>query len=99
MNKISYTDDPDANTVLTCLIKPKKYKYTTESFTPFLYFYKLLALRPCDKNHKYKLILNIPDTIIFNDKDSVLMWIFTNERGEVCRIDNVPYFTITSKLT
>ena len=27
------------------------------------------------------------------------MWIFTNERGEVCRIDNVPYFTITSKLT
>lgn len=59
----------------------------------------MLALRPCDKNHKYKLILNIPDTIIFNDKDSALMWIFTNQRGEVTRIDNVPYFTITSKLT
>lgn len=27
------------------------------------------------------------------------MWIFTNQRGEVCRIDNVPYYTITSKLT
>lgn len=27
------------------------------------------------------------------------MWIFTNQRGEVTRIDNVPYFTITSKLT
>ena len=27
------------------------------------------------------------------------MWIFTNSRGEVCRIDNLPYYTITSKLT
>ena len=27
------------------------------------------------------------------------MWIFTNQRGEVTRIDNVPYYTITSKLT
>jgi hypothetical protein len=45
------------------------------------------------------LQLNVPDTIIFNDKDSALMWIFTNERGEVCRVDNVPYYTITSKLT
>ena len=26
------------------------------------------------------------------------MWIFTNQRGEVMRIDNVPYYTITSKL-
>jgi len=46
-----------------------------------------------------KLRLNIPDTIIFNDKDSPLMWIFTNSKGEVCRIDNLPYYTITSKLT
>ena len=27
------------------------------------------------------------------------MWIFTNSKGEVCRIDNLPYYTITSKLT
>ena len=27
------------------------------------------------------------------------MWIFTNNKGEVCRIDNLPYYTITSKLT
>ncbi len=63
-----------------------------------MFFYKLLALRPCDKIHKYKLKLNIPDTIIFNDKDGPLMWIFTNDKGEVCRIDNVAYYTITNKL-
>jgi hypothetical protein len=56
-------------------------------------------LRQCDKTHKYRLQLNVPDTIIFNDKDGALMWIFTNERGEVARVDNVPYYTITSKLT
>ena len=27
------------------------------------------------------------------------MWIFTNEKGEVTRVDNVPYHTITTKLT
>ena len=27
------------------------------------------------------------------------MWMFTNEQGQVCRIDNLPYYTITSKLT
>lgn len=27
------------------------------------------------------------------------MWIFTDEKGEVSRIDNLPYNTITSKLT
>ena len=27
------------------------------------------------------------------------MWIFTDERGYVTRIDNLPYSTITSKLT
>ena len=66
---------------------------------PFLHFYKLLALRPCEQPHKYRLKLNVPDTIIFNDKDSALMWIFTDERGFVTRIDNLPYSTITSKLT
>lgn len=66
---------------------------------PFLHFYKLLALRPCEQAHKYRLRLNVPDTIIFNDKDSALMWIFTDERGYVTRIDNLPYSTITSKLT
>lgn len=71
MNKISYTDDPEGHTA-------KKYNYNQESMLPFLYFYKLLALRPCDKNHKNKLKINIPDTVIFNDKDSPLMWIFTN---------------------
>jgi hypothetical protein len=45
------------------------------------------------------LQLNIPDTIIFNDKDAALMWMFTNEKGEVTRVDNVPYYTITSKIT
>ncbi len=58
----------------------------------------MLALRPCDKVHRFKLRLNIPDTIIFNDKDSPLMWMFTDSKGEVCRIDNLPYYTITSKL-
>lgn len=77
----------------------KKYHYHTDSITPFCHFYKLLALRPCDRSHRMKLKLNVPDTIIFNDKDSPLMWIFTNSRGEVCRIDNLPYYTITSKLT
>jgi hypothetical protein len=45
------------------------------------------------------LQLNIPDTIVFNDKDAALMWMFTNEKGEVTRVDNVPYYTITSKIT
>ncbi len=27
------------------------------------------------------------------------MWMFTNEKGEVTRVDNVPYYTITSKIT
>ena len=81
------------------LTQPKRYKYNSDSITPFLHFYKLLALRPCEKQHKFKLLLNIPDTVIFNDKDSALMWIFTNERGEVTRLDNVPYYTITSKFT
>ena len=27
------------------------------------------------------------------------MWIFINQKREVTRIDNLPYFTITSKLT
>lgn len=27
------------------------------------------------------------------------MWMFTDQKGEVSRIDNLPYFTITSKLT
>ena len=27
------------------------------------------------------------------------MWIFTNDKGEVCRIDNVAYQTITNKLS
>lgn len=80
-------------------MQAKKYTYNTDSITPFLHFNKLLALRPCDKTHKFKLKLNVPDTIIFNDKDSPLMWMFTNEKGEVCRVDNVPYYTITSKLT
>lgn len=65
---------------------------------PFLYFYKLLALRPCDRAHRNQLVLNIPDTIVFNDGDNPVMWFYTNEKGEVARMDNVPYFQITNKL-
>jgi hypothetical protein len=57
----------------------------------------LLALKPCDKIHKNKLILNIPDTLVFNDKDSPSMWFYTNDKGQVCRLDNISYYTITSK--
>jgi hypothetical protein len=99
MNRISYSDDPESSTVFIFLPQAKRYIYHSDSIAPFLHFYKLLALRPCDKQHKVKLRLNIPDTIIFNDKDAPLMWMFTNQKGEVSRIDNLPYYTITSKLT
>lgn len=79
-------------------MKPRKYKYSTETLLPFLYFYKLLALRPCERVHKNKLVLNIPDTIVFNDGDNPVMWFFTNEKGEVTRLDNVPYNQITEKI-
>jgi len=82
---------------LLFLFKPKKYKYISESIQPFVFFFKLLALKSCDKIHKNKLILNIPDTLVFNDKDSPSMWFYTNQQGQVCRLDNVSYYTITSK--
>ncbi len=64
---------------------------------PWLYFFKLLALKPCEKLHRTQLVLNIPDTLVFNDKDNPVMWFFTNSKGQVVRIDNVPYYTITEK--
>jgi hypothetical protein len=48
--------------------------------------------------HKNQLILNIPDTIVFNDGDNPVMWFFTNDKGQVTRIDNVPYYEIAAKL-
>ena len=27
------------------------------------------------------------------------MWLYTNDRGELARMDNVPYFQITNKFT
>lgn len=66
---------------------------------PFLYFYKHLALKPCNKVHRIRLVLNVPDTIIFNDKDNPLIWMYTNEHGEVCRLDNVPYQSIITKFS
>ena len=27
------------------------------------------------------------------------MWLYTNDKGEVARMDNVPYFQITNKFT
>lgn len=36
---------------------------------------------------------------MFNDKDNPTMWFFTNSKGHVTRIDNVPYHIITQKLT
>ena len=47
--------------------------------------------------HRTKLVLNIPDTLVFNDKDNPTMWFYTNASGEVSRLDNVSYYTITSK--
>jgi hypothetical protein len=35
---------------------------------------------------------------VFNDKDNPVMWFFTNSKGQVARIDNVPYHTVTEKL-
>jgi hypothetical protein len=77
------------------VIKARKYKYNSESIQPWLFFFKLLALKPCEKSHRNQLILNIPDTIVFNDKDNPVMWFFTNSKGNVARIDNIPYYTIT----
>ena len=34
---------------------------------------------------------------MFNDKDNPVMWFFTSAKGEVTRLDNVPYYTITDK--
>ena len=65
--------------------------------SPFLHFYKLLALRPSERPYKSKVRVNLPDTVIFNDRDCPLIWMFTNQAGEVTRIDNIPYQTITSK--
>ena len=81
------------------LLTQKKYNYLTDSIAPFVQFWKLLALKPCDKKHKNKLILNVPDTIVFNDGDNPIMWFYTNQNGEVNRIDNVSYNQITDKLS
>lgn len=89
---ISYTDDPESN-------HAPKYKYSPESVQPFVHFFKLLALKPGNKKHRRPLILNVPDTIVFNDGDNPIMWFFTNEEGQVTRLDNMPYYHITSKLT
>lgn len=62
-----------------------------------MHFFKLLALKPCNKTHRNQLVLNIPDTVVFNDKDNPVMWFFTNSKGHVMRIDNAPYYTITEK--
>lgn len=35
---------------------------------------------------------------MFNDGDNPVMWFYTNDKGEVARMDNVPYFQITNKL-
>lgn len=79
-------------------LQPRKYKYSAETLIPFLYFYKLLALKPCDRVHKSNFLeLNIPDTIVFNDGDNPVMWFYTNDQGRVCRIDNIPYFQIIAK--
>jgi hypothetical protein len=78
--------------------QPRRYKYGAETLQPFLYFYKLLALKPCNRTHKAHLLLNVPDTIVFNDTDNPVMWFFTNEKGAVVRVDNVPYYDITAKL-
>jgi hypothetical protein len=43
-------------------------------------------------------MLNIPDTVVFNDGDNPIMWFFTNAKGEVNRVDNVPYYEIAEKL-
>lgn len=82
---------------MSIAIQPRKYKYSAETLLPFLYFYKLLALRPCEKAHRNQLVLNIPDTVVFNDGDNPVMWFYTNDRGEVARLDNPPYFQITNK--
>ena len=78
------------------MIRPNKY-----DILPFLYFYKLLALRnnievKDDLNRRVKL--NLPDTFIFGDIGEGMSWMYTGENGYVYRKDGFTYKEVENYL-
>lgn len=66
--------------------------YPDEQFLPSIYFFKFLAIRPEYFDNKKlikkpeKLKIYIPDTLVFNDTE-INFWIYTDENGNVHRVD------------
>jgi hypothetical protein len=59
---------------------------------PYLYFYKLLAKKEVDEevSDQHRLQLNLPDTIVYNDGDLPMMWLYTDSSNSlVHRQDNI----------
>ena len=67
----------------------KRYKYSVDTFMPYLFFFKYLAKRCYDESDKHmKLKMWIPDTIVLNDKDLPAMWFYSSTDGYVYRTDS-----------
>jgi hypothetical protein len=68
---------------------------------PYLYFYKLLAKKEVDENvpDHHRLQLNLPDTIVYNDGDLPMIWLYTDSsNGLVYRQDNIGSRQVLAKL-
>jgi len=76
---------------------PSNYKYSNDTFMPYLFFFKYLAKRTFEENKsKCKLKLWIPDTIILNDRDLTAMWFYSSADGYIYRTDT---FTARNAVT
>lgn len=74
--------------------------YPDDTFQPSVYFWKFLCVRPeyeTETKKKFKkLILNVPDTIVFNESE-INYWMYTDLSGKVNRLDNFNDFDCIEK--
>lgn len=68
--------------------------YRYHKIEPTVFFWKELAATQKDNP-----ICLVPDTLILNDKDIEIMWIFTNEQGRISKDLNVNFKDFVSKVT
>lgn len=69
------------------MLDPTRFKYSQDTFMPYLFFFKFLAKRNAEES-KAKLRMWIPDTIIVNDRDLSGMWFYSGADGYVYRTDS-----------
>jgi LMBR1 domain-containing protein 1 len=70
-----------------------QYRYEDEGLKPCAYFWKELV------QAKETPHLLIPDTLVVNDKEQPLMWIYTNSQGRVEVNSNISLKDYVSKVT